>query len=442
MRKKLLALLMCATMVLGSSAVAFASPSSDDYTNATTVLKNGEKIVKEYEDSTIKTTVYVPGVGGANYAFATSASSDGTYKAYKLNADDKALLYIGTPVDLTSYETITNFDGTTGTTVGAAVNLSQVLTDYLANNGKSYNATSAISPTSKTTDCLEALGLSRVIVNYKDATTGITSAILLENSKPTTNSIAKNGDWSVVTALTSGTVGGKTAYYTSDGYSFVVDDSAPTSFFKGIKATGADGTTYAYTLSAIKSDSSKDYSDIQLSVAEALSDGTLSADAAAVRVKLYQYGTVANQPVLTEVTAPSTVVSLPLNNDLLSRTKLKASTVDAYFVSNTLAADTNIGTYRTIGSLTTSLDATEAYKTFNLPVGYTTNAGFVVIFDKSADESQNDGVSDTDTTATTTAASQTAATSPKTGDVAPIAALAVVMMGACGAMVVASKKRA
>ena len=33
-------------------------------------------------------------------------------------------------------------------------------------------------------------------------------------------------------------------------------------------------------------------------------------------------------------------------------------------------------------------------------------------------------------------------TSTKTGDVAPIAALAVVLMGAFGAMVVASKKRA
>ena len=49
----------------------------------------------------------------------------------------------------------------------------------------------------------------------------------------------------------------------------------------------------------------------------------------------------------------------------------------------------------------------------------------------------NDGVSDKDATSTTDTAA-----SPKTGDVAPIAALAVVMMGAFGAMVVASKKRA
>ena len=62
----------------------------------------------------------------------------------------------------------------------------------------------------------------------------------------------------------------------------------------------------------------------------------------------------------------------------------------------------------------------------------------VFVFDKGElaaepEADKNDGVSDktTDNTA-----------SPKTGDVAPIAALAVVMMGAFGAMVVASKKRA
>ena len=61
----------------------------------------------------------------------------------------------------------------------------------------------------------------------------------------------------------------------------------------------------------------------------------------------------------------------------------------------------------------------------------------VIIFDQAGDASNNDGVADT-----TTAAAANNSASPKTGDVAPIAALAVVMMGACGAMVVASKKRA
>ena len=58
----------------------------------------------------------------------------------------------------------------------------------------------------------------------------------------------------------------------------------------------------------------------------------------------------------------------------------------------------------------------------------------VVIFDVDADAAKdNAGQADADKTTTS---------SPKTGDVAPIAALAVVMMGAFGAMVVASKKRA
>ena len=54
----------------------------------------------------------------------------------------------------------------------------------------------------------------------------------------------------------------------------------------------------------------------------------------------------------------------------------------------------------------------------------------------SNDDYKNAGQADSDTAATT------GDKAPKTGDVAPIAALAVVMMGAFGAMVVASKKRA
>ena len=54
MRKKLLALVMCATMVLGSSAVAFASPSTDDYDNAAKIFKKGEKVITEI-DSTKRT---------------------------------------------------------------------------------------------------------------------------------------------------------------------------------------------------------------------------------------------------------------------------------------------------------------------------------------------------------------------------------------------------
>ena len=57
----------------------------------------------------------------------------------------------------------------------------------------------------------------------------------------------------------------------------------------------------------------------------------------------------------------------------------------------------------------------------------------VFVFDAATVE--NAGQADADKTTDNTA-------SPKTGDVAPIAALAVVMMGAFGAMVAASKKRA
>jgi hypothetical protein len=244
--------------------------------------------------------------------------------------------------------------------------------------------------------------------------------------------------------LTSSTVYGSKKYYTEDGYSFTLDNtSGINSYFKATKASGSDGATYAYTVKQITTDNTENYADIQLSIAEAIAAGTLSTDARAVKLEFYQYYVGANNtPVLKKIVYPNATVSLPVANDLLSRTGLKAATVDAYFISDTMATDTDLNkAYNTLGLAGSTLDTSAAYKTFDLPIVNTASNGYVIIFDKSADESQNDGVSDTDTTATTTA-STTAATSPKTGDVAPIAALAVVMMGACGAMVVASKKRA
>jgi hypothetical protein len=464
MRKKLLALLMCATMVLGSSAVAFASPSNDDYTNATTVLTGGSKITAEYENAVIKTTAYVAGVGSGNYAFTTKKYTSYNGKTYdvnegvKVNSDTKALVYVGNPVDLTAYGTCNYVDTTAsdadtvplkdGQIVASdydndTVNLSVILGVYAGVYSGKTQAKAIAALAASPTTTLSEIGITTdgVLVNVLDnlGTTHVRWITFSDTTKKITAS--DNGAVDQGLNMVSGTSNGKSTYYTADGYSFVVDDKSDNSYFKGIKATGADGSTYAYTLSSISSGDS-DWNDLYLSVAEALSAGTLSTDARAVRIKLYQYYTLNNKPVLQEVVYPNNTVSVPVANDLLSRTNLKAQTVDAYFVSGTTAIDSEIGTtYRTLGLAGSSLDASAAYKTFALPLNFTTSGeGYVIIFDKSADESQNDGVASE--TATTTAASETAASSPKTGDVAPIAALAVVMMGACGAMVVASKKRA
>ena len=99
-------------------------------------------------------------------------------------------------------------------------------------------------------------------------------------------------------------------------------------------------------------------------------------------------------------------------------------------VSNTWSSD---GKYNFLALVESGLDLSVPYGkfdvTFNIVDGHS-----VVIFDVDADAAKdNAGQADAD---------KTTDASPKTGDVAPIAALAVVMMGAFGAMVVASKKRA
>jgi hypothetical protein len=125
--------------------------------------------------------------------------------------------------------------------------------------------------------------------------------------------------------------------------------------------------------------------------------------------------------------------TVTFKTDWLSRTSVKNANSVYLLDSNVTSLNSYFNKIDTVWKISDLED--ESFSSKYLVSG-------TYIFDYNEDASQNDGVSDTDTTATTTAASTTAATSPKTGDVAPIAALAVVMMGACGAMVVASKKRA
>jgi hypothetical protein len=469
MRKKLLALLMCATMVLGSSAVAFAAPSDDDWTAAGKVLSKGSDITAEYESANIKATAYVAGVGTGTYAFTTKAynsvaKSYDVYDAVKVDSDTKALLYVGAPLDLTAYGTANDFgvnttdvktknnEAQTGygvATAGEYVNVSAVISYYLGKlSGSSSTDIATVQAAGKTYAAgkhASQLGMTDgIIVNIKNSLGTVEARwlTLKTDDDPTDASAVKWTDTGY--NLTSSTVYGSKKYYTEDGYSFTLDKTdSINSYFKATKASGSDGSTYAYTVKQITADNTSNYADIQLSIAEAIAAGTLSTDARAVKLEFYQYYVGANNtPVLNKIVYPNATVSLPVANDLLSRTGLKAATVDAYFISDTMATDTDLNkAYNTLGLAGSTLDTSAAYKTFDLPIVNTASNGYVIIFDKSADESQNDGVAD-ETTTTAAPAAETAATSPKTGDVAPIAALAVVMMGACGAMVVASKKRA
>jgi hypothetical protein len=456
MRKKLLALLMCATMVLGTGVTAFA----DSYDDADKVLTSWKGFANEYADSEAKITV---SVGSSKYAFTTADHKNGVLNLeagdyVKVNSDTKELLYVGDAVDLTAYGTITDYsktpstgtfdvssDGVVTPTGDDDTNLSIVLAAYAAvtKDGKAAKDVKDYINTQKSAYSaytLSDLGITTdgVIVKVKDDLGTHVAWLKADKDAAITAAI----EWSVGEGnLTSGKVAGKTAYKTADGYSFTeFSGKNKNSFFTAIKATSDSTYSYAYKLVKITSDDA-DYTTLANSVAVALNSGALSTDARAARVTLYQYGVSDSTPFLNVVNKPSTAVSIPVANDLLSQTALKAATLDAYCISSTVDYDKDLATpYNVLSPLDSSLDASAAYKTFSLPLGYTYGTdGLVVIFDKSADESQNDGVA---SETTTTAASQTAASSPKTGDVAPIAALAVVMMGACGAMVVASKKRA
>ena len=94
MRKKLLALVMCATMVLGTAVTAVAAPLKEDYDNAKKIFDNGSKVITEMTTNGSKkqvpVTVNVDLEGGVAYGFNAAG------EAVRLNDEGKkALAYIG-----------------------------------------------------------------------------------------------------------------------------------------------------------------------------------------------------------------------------------------------------------------------------------------------------------------------------------------------------------
>ena len=171
-------------------------------------------------------------------------------------------------------------------------------------------------------------------------------------------------------------------------------------------------------------------------VAHAIEAKTLTADAIALKFDVKQIvkntgADKAEHPYeLVSVTSPVAAVTLTLENDWFSNTKLFGKTLKAFRVSDTLSSD---GKYNLLALTQSGLDLSTPYGKFDVTFSVIEGQS-IVIFDVDADAAKdNAGQADADKTTTS---------SPKTGDVAPIAALAVVMMGAFGAMVVASKKRA
>ena len=416
MRKKLLALLMCATMVLGSSAVAFAAPSNDDYKNAETILKqyasDKGNIVGEYDakkENVPFNTDYVVKDGNDRYTIRYSyvfTSANGSYA--KVNSDSKLLQQT---------------------------------------DGKGYDATVLDKTNNKITTTATADELNNSVVKFGDelyyATTteykagDKVAAGYAVNASVTLNS-ALAADTKIVTlesfdGKATGTINyGKDANFVNaygidaDGY---INLARAKSDFK-LSSKVADGYWVAV------SQASTAYTT---DVANALANGVITKDAAAVQIDLYEvkdddnktYGENAVQygfQQLRHVEADVASHAVTFKADWLSQSKAKSANV-VYLLDQNVPTFTQY--FQKLGSIYKVSDlADEKFSTSYVVSG-------TYIFDVATDASNNDGVSDT-----TTAASTTTTSSPKTGDVAPIAALAIVMMGACGAMVVASKKRA
>ncbi len=413
MRKKLLALVMCATMVLGSSAVAFASPSTDDYDNAAKIFKKGEKVITEIDSTkNVTTPVYVSGEGGVTYGFLAKSDKDNTpnYEAVRLNSDNKPLQKIGdvtidntkkTDAVVNASVTATKAVSELATKFGADANLTNAKVAYVVN----YNAADASNPIYKVTV---------VTVN------GTTAAPITTLATYSSN----NG-----ISVESGALKANVDYITADGYSYDVDTEAVL-FKADLRAASANGN-YVYNFSKASGTAAQ-----KLSVAKALEDKVLTKNAAAVTLDVYQYGVSNKVPFIKAVKNPESAVTLTISTDELSQTSIKNAT-SVYRISDTVATDVEAGPYNLVANVASDIDVSTAYGKFDVTLNFVDNEA-ILIFDQGAEASNNDGVADT----TTAAAAANNSASPKTGDVAPIAALAVVMMGACGAMVVASKKRA
>jgi hypothetical protein len=467
MRKKLLALLMCATMVLGTGVTAFAaSPSATDYTNAKAIIDqySAGKGYVEYEYDAAKspvtfTTQYVSSNAANNVIYYYSFT--GTNSSVKTDSTGKKAWTktSGVTFDITAIDDIHGAISVTKT--GAT-------SDYINNSGSALNPSSTALSTASTKPGIG--DLDKAVL--KDKNGNLYYATVSTASAGTKLGVGQYRVYDYTT-VTAGTTANNVAVALTADCAIVTIEGF-TKAETGTVVTGDDAKKDTYGLDADNyiaredSDASKTIlqytkavsdgywvnvtkagSTAQTPIAAALADGTISKNAVAVQIDFYttRYssavakandratGTEYGFLTLDKVNAQLSDTEVTFKADWLSRSNAKnANTV--YVLDNNV--DTLINYFTKTGTIYKVSDFADGKFSTN----YITSG--VYLFDYVEDASQNDGVSDTDTTATTTAAaaSTTAATSPKTGDVAPIAALAVVMMGACGAMVVASKKRA
>ena len=480
MRKKLLALLMCATMVLGTGVTAMAKTSDDAekiYVSKDNA-NNADLFMQEFYkgDQAIVKTVFNP-VEGASVEYGYLESGDTTMtKQVATVVWKKSGKYVpatqvaGDSLNLKAWETK---DGVTVTaTTDKVVDVVKAITGY---TGDIYVKPSAGDVVKITKDSAQA-----VVANDKYYADAALNNLLYDTA--TTTSVAQDSDtvakaaaaaWVTKTTYTGTAPIAVTVYDDNNKVSSVVLTDKTGANIVGVTDGYVDGTKnwvkyvgdgnlVVGSSNIFKSlDDSTVYtqmgfveknSEITAALSAALDNKEITKNAVAVSMRNFVVINVPTETLGLGVKAntleakacplyDSTKISsgnYTFDADLLSRTGLsEVNAVSVYKLSAVPAKyDANYGLVRTLKNVATvKVDGTYA---FDSSADW---ADGIFVFDEGTIEEEpttdaNDGVSDASKPATDNTAS------PKTGDVAPIAALAVVMMGAFGAMVVASKKRA
>ena len=480
MRKKLLALLMCATMVLSTGVTAMAATSVSEAEKIGG--DNAANFIAEYweADKAITSVTSNGSNGSVTYGYSTVGKAGdvyGTYRPVVVYKNSKSATGYTAATQLAGvYNKQTVYELKADPTAGVKFwdVAPSVKEAYTALKDKKVDPKSKVVITADTKietgkTYYDADGNVILVADASGVAGRNTSIIAADYARDIYDAAA--GKYAVYLQ----TIGGSKDLYLVDLFANLDATVVKTAAVEGTKkyvATPADddadklvvakkngiikstdensfGTIWS-TVSA----AGKGFTDVY-NIQAAIDNKTFTKDAVAVKVSAYVQAPIATDNRLALEESDSDLKGLAktlfdstriqggqftFDSDLISRTAFKdAAAVDVFTLSLGRTLDENYGLVRPFDKLATV--AVDKTIVFDKSMSY---GDGVFVFDKGeiAEEpatDANDGVSDT--TATTTPATDNAA-SPKTGDVAPIAALAVVMMGAFGAMVVASKKRA
>lgn len=481
MRKKLLALLMCATMVLGTGVTAFAATSESDAKKIGG--ENANNFMAEYwkADQAITSTTSNGANGMVTYGYLEDNNTD-VYHAYT-----PVVVYKNSK-SATGYSQATKlsavYDNATGYELAKNATAGENFVDVVPSlkGAKVYTGLKNDGTVDKDEEVVVSADTTIAgTTSYYDSNANLIFTVGTTNQASTDEVAKAAADAAKGSALAPNdkyavyvqTIGGsKDLYLVSQGAtSATVEKTSAVDGTKAYVATKvSDNLVVAKKDGIIKSTDENAFGTIWSTVVAAgekftdldniqaaIDNEVFTKDAVAVKVSAYLQSSIATDDSLALENTGSYMNGLA--KVLWNSTKIQGGqfTFDSDLISRTGFKGADAVNVFTVGYARTELD-----QNYGLVVPFnklaTVKVDSTIVFDKEAvygdgifvfDKGElaeepttdnNDGVSDAATTAP--AATNNTAASPKTGDVAPIAALAVVMMGACGAMVVASKKRA